>query len=397
MCGCQREWGVEMKRFPLRFTRMRLENWRNFRSVDVVLPRRVFLVGPNASGKSNLLDVFRFLFDLVSEIGGGLQAAVGRRSGVSSIRCLAARRNPDVTVHVWIGTDEHPNIWEYELSLGSTPQQRAVVRRERLAYEEQDRFQRPDENDRIDPVLLSQTFLQQVNINRQFRELVGFFASIRYLHIVPQLVREPERSVGRKNDPYGGDFLEQIARTPEKVRVARLKRIRQALQVAVPQLQELDLWRDERGTPHLKAKYEHWRPQGAWQSEGQFSDGTLRLMGLLWALLDGNGPLLLEEPELSLNAGIVRHIPQMFARLQGQTGRQIVVSTHSPDLLNDSGVGLNEVLLLIPGKEGTQVKPATDFKEIVSLVEGGLPLGEAVLPRTQPSGVQQLTLFGEIS
>ena len=48
------------------FRRLRLENWRNFTQVDVDLQRRVFLVGPNASGKSNLLDVFRFLNDIVS-------------------------------------------------------------------------------------------------------------------------------------------------------------------------------------------------------------------------------------------------------------------------------------------------------------------------------------------
>lgn len=55
---------------PLRFTHLRLENWRNFTSVDTELARRVFLVGPNASGKSNMLDVFRFLHDLVA-VGGG--------------------------------------------------------------------------------------------------------------------------------------------------------------------------------------------------------------------------------------------------------------------------------------------------------------------------------------
>jgi hypothetical protein len=63
-------------------------------------------------------------------------------------------------------------------------------------------------------------------------------------------------------------------------------------------LKELELWRDVRGTPHLRGKYEHWRPQGAWQTEEQFSDGTLRLMGLLWISLAGGGPSLLEEPEL---------------------------------------------------------------------------------------------------
>ncbi len=93
---------------------------------------------------------------------------------------------------------------------------------------------------------------------------------------------DPDRSVGRKQDPYGGDFLEQIARTPERIRKHRLKRIVNALRVAVPQLKELELWRDVRGTPHLRGKHVHWRPQGAWKTEDQFSDGTLRLLGVLW-------------------------------------------------------------------------------------------------------------------
>jgi hypothetical protein len=56
---------------------------------------------------------------------------------------------------------------------------------------------------------------------------------------------------------------------------------------------DLEFYRDPaKGTPHLRGKYEHWRPRGAWQTEGQFSDGTLRLLGLLWAVLDRTGPLL---------------------------------------------------------------------------------------------------------
>ncbi len=40
----------------LQFRHIHLENWRNFVRTDVDLQRRVFLVGPNASGKSNFLD-----------------------------------------------------------------------------------------------------------------------------------------------------------------------------------------------------------------------------------------------------------------------------------------------------------------------------------------------------
>jgi len=374
---------------------VQLENWRNFAQVDVGLQRRVFLVGPNASGKSNFLDVFRFLHDVVA-VGGGFQEAVRKRGGVSKLRSLSARRYPDVAVHVSIGNDETPTAWEYELRFTQDNRQRPIIKREWVARGGREIMCRPDDKDETDPERLTQTYLEQVNANQEFRDVADFLATVRYLHIVPQLVREPDRSVGRSNDPFGGDFLEQVARTSEKTQKARLRRISDALRVAVPQLKELELWRDPaRGTPHLRGKYEHWRPQGAWQTEEQFSDGTLRLIGLLWAVLDGSGPLLLEEPELSLHPEVVRYVPQMFARTQRRTGRQILVSTHATDLLRDEGIGLDEVLLLLPGVEGTEMRPAGDFAEVRALLEGGSSLAEAVIPLTRPMKVEQLSFFGD--
>jgi predicted ATPase len=375
----------------LRFTRLRLENWRNFSSVDVGLPQRVFIVGPNASGKSNLLDVFRFLHDVVS-VGGGLEEAVRKRQGVSKLRALAARRFPDIVIEAELG-DANGFTWRYELALGHDKQQRPQIKRESVRKGAETLFIRPDDSDLSDPERLTQTYLQQVNVNKAFRPVAEAFASIRYLHIVPQLIREPDRSVGRTNDPYGGDFLEQVAATREQTLRARLRAISSALRVAVPQLSELELVRDARGVPHLRGRYEHWRPQGAWQTEDQFSDGTLRLLGLLWAALEGGGPLLLEEPELSLHPEVVRFLPQMFARVQRRSGRQMIVSTHSSDLLQDDGIGLDEVLLLTPSPEGTQVRTAEAFPEIGTLLHGGSTLSEAVMPLTRPMDAQQLALF----
>ncbi|MCR4410971.1 MAG: AAA family ATPase [Thermoguttaceae bacterium] len=379
---------------PFRFTYVHLGNWRNFTLIDAALQRRVFLVGPNASGKSNFLDVFRFLHDLVA-VGGGLQEAVRKRGGVSRLRCLAARRRSDITVLVRVGSDEAPTRWEYELCFNQDARSRPVIRRERVVRDGAPILTRPDDQDRADPERLTQTYLEQVYVNQAFRELAEFLPTVQYLHIVPQLVREPDRSVGRANDPFGGDFLEKIASAQEKTRTAWLRRIRDALRVAVPQLQELELWRDARGTPHLRGKYEHWRPQGAWQTEDQFSDGTLRLMGLLWIALAGSGPLLLEEPELSLHPDVVRHIPQMFARMQRRTGRQVFLSTHSPDMLRDRGIGLDEVLLLQPSREGTTVRPAGQIDQSRQLLKEGLTLADIVIPHTRPERAEQLTVFGD--
>lgn len=376
------------------FTYLHLANWRNFTKVQTELQQRVFLVGPNASGKSNLLDVFRCLHDIVA-VGGGFQEAVRRRGGVSSLRSLAARQNPDIIVNVRIGDEETQAAWEYELHFAQDNQRRPLIKRERVSKNGSELLLRPDLQDKDDPERLTQTYLEQVNVNKEFRDIADFFGTIRYLHIVPQLIREPDRSVGKVNDPFGGDFLEQLARTPEKTRTARLRRMQQALQVAVPQLQLLELWRDQRGTPHLRGRYEHWRARGAWQNEDNFSDGTLRLLGLLWALLDRSGPLLLEEPELSLHPAVIRHIPAMFVQVQRRQGRQVLVSTHSADLLGNEGVGLDEVLLLRPEPEGTSVHLARDIAEIRTLVESGLALADAVIPGTRPGRVEQLALFGD--
>ncbi|MDZ4684137.1 MAG: AAA family ATPase [Planctomycetaceae bacterium] len=377
----------------LRFTRIHLENWRNFGSADVELAQRVFVVGPNASGKSNFLDAFRFLHDIVS-VGGGLEEAVRKRQGISKLRSLSARNRSDVVIRVDLG-DAAGETWRYELALGQDNRQRPQIKRETVNQGGEQLVNRPNDLDREDPERLTQTYLQQVNVNKLFRPVVDALATVRYLHIVPQLIRDPDRSVGRINDPYGGDFLRQLAETQEKTQRARLRRISEALAVAVPQLSELELIRDSKGAPHLRGRYEHWRPQGAWQTEDQFSDGTLRLLGLLWAIEEKGGPLLLEEPELSLHPEVVKFLPQMFARMQRRTGRQVMTSTHSTDLLRDEGIGLDEVLLLTPSPEGTRVSTAASFVEVKDLLDGGSTLAEAVMPLTRPRRAEQLALFGD--
>jgi len=378
----------------MRFSRILLENWRNFGQVDVALQNRAFLVGPNASGKSNFLDAFRFLRDIVTA-GGGFEKSVRDRGGVTLIRSLSARRHSDIALEVSLAEDNRV-AWRYRIAFTQDNRRRPVLKEEKVWKGEELILERPDDKDRQDIARLRQTYLEQTFANQKFRPIADFFASVRYYHIVPQLVRDPERVVQRHPDPFGSDLLERIAATNEKTRQARLRRILKALKVAVPQLSELKLEKDARGIPHLYGNYEHWRPQGAWQTEADFSDGTLRLMGLLWALLDGTGPLLLEEPELSLHPEIVRHIPQMMRRVQrGRGGGQVMLSTHSSDLLRDEGIAADEVLLFIPSQEGSKVEVGAGIFEVRKLLESGLTVAEVVIPHTQPPNAAQLSFLGD--
>ena len=374
-----------------------LKNWRNFQSVNVDLRDRVFLVGPNACGKSNFLDSFRFLRDL-AKAGGGLQKAAIDRGGVSKIRSLYARRYPDVEIEIHLSESnaEQP-LWRYGLGIKQKKggKNEPIVAYERVWKGDIKIIDRPTPEDEKDELRLTQTYLEQINANAEFREIAKFLESILYLHLIPQLVRHPEAfaTPGLSEDPFGRTFLERVTKTPEKTRKSRLKKIEDALKLAIPQLKNLTDTKDVMGVPHLEAVYEHWRPKAGKQREDQFSDGTLRLIGLLWSLLETDSLLLLEEPELSLNSAIVSNLPSLIYRLQRPRKRQVILSTHSADLLSDKGIGGEEVLLMTPTAEGTQVKLASSNEQITMLLEGGLSIADAALPLTAPPAIEQLSLF----
>lgn len=382
-------------------SRLILKNWRNFKAVDVQLRERVFVIGPNASGKSNLLDVLRFLRDVAKPNGGGLQRAVEARGGMAKLRCLLARRDPEVLIEVWIGErlDETPR-WRYRLAFKSEGKgaQRVVVSQEQVEdlANGTKLVDRPNREDHEDRERLTETSLEQVNANKEFREIAHFFASLTYLHLVPQLLKHAELGTGGQleGDPFGQSFLERIAKTPERTRASRLGKIEKVLRACVPNMRELKFERDEAtGAPHLKALYEHWRPDAGWQREDQFSDGTLRLLGIMWSLLEGESLLLLEEPELSLNEEIVRKVPPLLLEMQRKAKhrRQVFITTHSKALLEHESIDPREVLRLEPSGDGTRVEPLT--QQDAELIAAGYSVAETTFSKVPPIKIGQLSLW----
>ena len=126
-----------------------------------------------------------------------------------------------------------------------------------------------------------------------------------------------------------------------------------------------------------------------------FSDGTLRLLALLWSFLEGNSLLLLEEPEISLNDAVVKEIPLIIQRLQRnrKLKRQIVISTHSEALLSNPGIDGRGVILLETGADGS--KGRSLLADESQALQAGLSVAEVVLPkaRPEPKRLEQLALW----
>jgi predicted ATPase len=324
----------------VRFTNLILENWRNFTQVEGSLARRVIVTGPNASGKSNLFDAVRFLREVAA--GVGLQEAVRRRGGMARLRCLAVPAASEVALAVRVAGEEGSAEWEYELRFAQDGQRRPVITRERVSSGGREILARPDALDRDDPQRLLASALEQVHSNRDFRELAEFLGSVREVR-----------------DAGGAELAAAIGEVPETAAASRLRRILELVRPLVAQLEALDFRRDARGTPHLRARFGY--SHGAWQTEEQLSGGTLRMVALLWAALDGAGPLLVEEPERSLGPAAVREILPMLRAAARRGERQIFLATHSSELVADESVLPEEVLLLEPGEDGTTARTPSPF------------------------------------
>jgi len=287
---------------------------------------------------------------------------------------------------------------EYRYGIGIR-QENKGRRRTMLSYEKvwhNDKLiiDRPNKTDNKDDERLTITYLEGTTTNSEFRAVADVFASVSYLHLVPQLLRSVKSTEIEQSgeDYYGRNFLVRVSQTPERTRKARLNKIIKALADALPQFDALKDDKDNAGVPHLFLRLKHWRPDAGWQSEEQFSDGTIRLLGLFWSMLEGDSVLLFEEPELSLNDRIVEALPGLLWKLQASKGRQAILTTHSLSLLSDQGIATEDVLLLENSKEGTEIKLASSLPELVALVDAGMSVGEAVLPRTAPASVGDLTL-----
>lgn len=340
-------------------TRVVLRNYKSIAACDVKLSPLTYLVGANGSGKSNFIDALHFVRDALN---GSLDNAINERGGLSEVR----RRSSGHPTHFGIRVEFNLPTGEqglYAFAVGALPSSGYEVQREECSIGgtgkgpyfllEHGKLIKSSETS-FPTVTADRLALVSASGLAVFRPVYDALIAMGFYNLNPKVIRELQKPQdGRLLKPSGENIasvIGHLARTNPDA----LKIIEEYLHAVVPMvhgverqvvgpMESLSFQQDMAG-----AKY-------PWKFLAQnMSDGTLRALGVLTALFQGNSdhsPSLIgiEEPETALHPAASAALREALVRAAERT--QVLVTSHSPDLLDDLAIPA-DALLVVASEEG---------------------------------------------
>ena len=219
----------------------------------------------------------------------------------------------------------------------------------------------------------------------------NMLSGIRYIHPNPKKMLE---RADRYDPDHGTGFFQHAGRFPDQQLDAIVDRIRPIMAAVVPEIPNLSYQRMGLGTELVFYSDTPVRGASGVYSHEQFSEGTLRLLGLLFDLATlprDTSVVLIEEPETFLQASVVRSLPLLLAEVAMNRDVQMVISTHSPELIDSELVLPSQVLMLRSENDATtgELLSQSNDPRIKAVVSARLPKSQgidAVNGRTIPPG-----------
>jgi predicted ATPase len=313
----------------------------NYRSlgegVRIDLEDFTALVGPNGAGKSNVVDVLRFVSDAMSI---GLSGAITSREGIKAVRRWSGGHPFNLSIDLQLRLPHGAASYRFELAGDRVDEYRVKVEEAQVVSgSDCHRFVVSGGSWRqgpagLQPQLDPQTLaLPLVGGDTRFQALVSALRRTSVYSIFPDTLRAPQ-----KYDPtlpmkrHGSNWASVLKEQPQETWKPELV---EALRRLTGDVEDI---RVKTAAGYLVTEFRHTSPARAktqkWFAAAQESDGTLRVAGIIMALLQ-EPPLPvvgLEEPELTVHPGAIRLLVDYLK--QAAKRSQVIITTHSPELLD---------------------------------------------------------------
>ena len=384
-------------------TSIRLVNFKNFADETLRVGPFTVIVGANASGKSNIRDAFRFLHGIgrgytLAEIIGGRYGAGGQiewepiRGTANEIARIG---QPEFSLEVEL--ESNGMKLHYTIQVGSHIERLGasrVIKEELRAnsgmvYEAESHDAnlnvRAAENCNVvypcnsdQPALtqiLARNRIARIFDNRHALNLRLVLENMRFLDLTPDRMRLPafpRQTVlgdGGENLPT---VLEEICADPKRKKI-----LADWLSELTPMdVADFEFPRDPSGRVHLMLCEANGRKVSAYSA----SDGTLRFLAMLAALLDTNpaGLYFFEEIDNGIHPARQSLLLELIEKQAAKGGIQVVTTTHAPDLLtivNDDTFENTSVVCRLEDSQDAIIRPVAELPNARELRTSGRGLG----------------------
>jgi predicted ATPase len=381
-------------------TRMVVKNYRSLADVDIALHPLTVLVGENGSGKSNTLDVLRFVRDVMTD---GFELALFKRGRADEVRCWEASPMEEIRIHLYF---EGPSFkGDYSLAFGaSLSNLDQCLKSERLfltapgkedmlleavdgklvRYPEQLGVMpmgHPFNEYHAKPRYQTTPFLSQLAIFSERIEAVRhFLASMNFYDISPERLRSPQKA--HLPFPLREDGANLATTLRELKRGDVASQIVSALEVAVRGFRDYSV--EQTGSFGSLATKLHYQVNGRCRTTDlcHEADGMIRFLAILTALYQNRAlsPLTIEEPEKAIFPRALGLCSDVLE--EAAISYQVLVTTHSTDLIDQFPV---DSFLVVEKEDGlTQIGPIIENQRH-SVAKKWFSLGEMM----QMEGLQR--------
>lgn len=334
-------------------TRVVLRNYRSIGYCDVALGSLTYLVGPNGSGKSNFLDALHFLADALRDSLGG---AISRRGGIREVRRRTSGGGlKNIGIHIEFTIDG--KIGKYTFVIASSDDLDYQVVREECQFDgasfsaalgelSKGRFIVSDVEINGPALVADRLALVAFSGQPAFRPVFDALSKMRFYNFSPEWMRELQPGQDGRLLDSRGENLANVIGYLERTNPAILRTITEYLHAVVPDVQEIrSLHYGPMETVSFRQEWEPAEPPWLFTAQNM-SDGTLRGLAVLVALFQGSGEsgpglIGIEEPETSLHPAASAALRE--ALVLAARGTQVLVTSHSPELLDDPSIAESSI------------------------------------------------------
>jgi predicted ATPase len=348
--------------------RVVLHNYKSIGTCDVHLHSLSYLVGQNGSGKSNFLDALHFVRDALA---GSLDHAINERGGLNEVRRRSSGHPTHFGIRVEFRLGDGQTGW-YAFRIGALPGGGYEVQEEECCiggkgkgpYFNINKGRLCNSSEETFPAVLPDRLaLVAASGLSAFRPVFDALTAMGFYNLNPKLMRDPQRPQdGRLLKPMGENIASVIGHL-ERVAPQQVKLVEEYLRKVAPMVHGME--RKAVGPMEtLEFRQDVMGAEHPWRFFAQnVSDGTLRALGVLTALLQGNvdySPTLvcIEEPETALHPAASAILREVLIHASAQT--QVLVTSHSPDLLDDMNMDVDAILAVISEDGNTKIAPLDD-------------------------------------